>query len=183
MQMKYLDEKFVEVDQEEDKKEEFGPLEVIQVNWEPEKEISDGSGPRPVIQERTRAGHTVARFTDHQFGLLRVEEPETGIVDYQAPIRSSENLVKLQIPYGDIKAKFESGVRNLLVDYQDQELVFPMALFDCDDMLAAMPCLTDATIEIIMHTDEAGNVTYDVQLFVVEQVNGMTKVVHRQKIR
>ncbi len=183
MQMKYLDEKFVEVDQEEDKKEEFGPLEVIQVNWEPEKEISDGSGPRPVIREKTRAGYTVARFADSKFGLLRVEELETGMVDYQAPIRSNENAVKLQIPYFDIKAKMESGARNLLVDYQDQELVFPMELFNCDDVLAAMPCQSDATIEIIMHTDEAGNVTYDVQLFVVEQVNGMTRVVHRKTIQ
>jgi hypothetical protein len=159
------------------------PIEVVRINWEPEAIINDGSGPRSVIQERTRAGNTVARFTDHQFGLLRVEEQETGIVDYRAPIRSSENLVKLQIPYGDIKAKMESGARNLMVEYQGQTLTFPMELFACDDMLAAMPCQTDATIEIIMHTDETGDVTCDVQLFVVEQVNGMTRVVHRKTIQ
>jgi hypothetical protein len=34
-----------------------------------------------------------------------------------------------------------------------------------------------------MQTDEAGNITYDVQLFVVEQVDGMTKVVHRKTIQ
>jgi hypothetical protein len=162
-------------------KSKSGVWEAIQINWE-SKSIN-GSGPKSVIQEKTRAGHTVARFTDSQFGLLRIEEPETGIVDYQAPIRSNESLVKLQIPYGDIKAKFESGVRNLLVYYQDQELVFPMELFACDDMLAAMPCQSDATIEIIMQTDEAGNVTFEVQLFVVEQVNGMTRVVHRKTIQ
>lgn len=162
-----------------------GPLEVIQINWENNSSTSSSneSGPRPVIQEKTRAGHTVARFTDSHFGLLRVEEPETGVVDYQAPIRSHENLVKLQIPYCDIKAKFESGVRNLLVEYQGQELSFSMDLFDCDELLVSMPCQSDATIEIIMHTDEEGNVTYEVQLFVVEQVDGMTKVVHRKMIQ
>jgi hypothetical protein len=160
-----------------------GSLEVIQINWEQNSSTSSSDGPKPVIQERTRAGLTVARFTDHQFGLLRVEELETGIVDYRAPIRSSENFVKLQIPYSDIQAKLESGARNLLVEYQGQTLTFPMELFACDEILAAMPCQTDATIEIIMHTDEAGNVTYNVQLFVVEQVNGMTKVVHRKTIQ
>ena len=163
------------------------PYEAIQITW-PHAQQSDScltgsGGMKPVIRERTRSEQTIARFIDHQFGLLRVEEPETGIVDYQAPIKSSENLVKLQIPYCDIKAKFESGARNLLVEYQGQELVFPMDLFDCDDMLASMPCQSDATVEIIMHTDEAGNVTYEIQLFVVEQVNVMTRVVHRKTIQ
>jgi hypothetical protein len=170
-------------DEENQERKEFSALEVIQINWNGEGGLSQNNGPRPVIQERTRAGYTVARFTDHQFGLLRVEEPETGIVDYSAPIRSNEKLVKLQIPYGDIQAKLESGARNLMVKYQGQTLTFPMELFACDEMLAAMPCQSDATIEIIMHTDEAGNVTFEVQLFVVEQVNGMTKVVHRKTIQ
>lgn len=159
------------------------PIEMVQINWEAGNEISSGSGPRPVIQEQTRAGHTIARFTDSQFGLLRMEDSETGIVDYQAPIRSKENLVKLQIPYCDIKAKLESGARNLMVEYQGQTLRFPMELFECDDMLAAMPCQDEATIEIIIHMDEAGNVTCEVQMFVVEQVNAMTRVVHRKTIQ
>jgi hypothetical protein len=156
------------------------PIEVVQIIWD---EKVDVAGPKHVIQEKTRVGHTLARFTDSQFGLLRMEEPETGIVDYKAPIRSKENLVKLQIPYCDIKAKLESGARNLMVEYQGQTLSFPMELFDCDDMLASMPCQDHATIEIIMHTDEAGTITYDVQLFVVEQVDGMTRVVHRKTIQ
>jgi len=156
------------------------PIEVVQIIWD---EKTDVAGPKRVIQEKTRVGHTLARFTDSQFGLLRMEEPETGIVDYQAPIRSKENLVKLQIPYCDIKAKLESGARNLMVEYQGQSQSFPMDLFQCDDLLASMPCQDQATIEIIMQTDEAGNITYDVQLFVVEQVDGMTKVVHRKTIQ
>ncbi len=161
------------------------PIEMVQINWNAEEKstLQSTRGMKPVIREQTRSGQTIARFTDSQFGLLRVEEPETGIMDYQAPIRSHENLVRLQIPYCDIKAKLESGVRNLLVNYQDQELIFSMVLFDRDDMLASMPCQSDATIEIIMHTDEAGKLTYEVQLFVVEQVNGMTKVVHRKTIQ
>jgi hypothetical protein len=159
------------------------PVEMVQINWDAEKEVSLGSGPRPVIQEQTRAGSTIARFTDHQFGLIKMEEPETGIMDYKAPIRSKENLVKLQIPYCDIKAKLESGARNLMVEYQGQTLSFPMDLFQCDDMLASMPCQSDATIEIIMHTDEGGKVTYEIQLFVVEQTNAMTKVVHRKTLQ
>ncbi len=177
----YIQAKYPEEENQERKR--FSALEVIQINWNGEGGLSQNNGPRPVIQERTRAGYTIARFTDHQFGLLRVEEPETGIVDYSAPIRSNENLVKLQIPYCDIKAKMESGARNLMVEYQGQTLTFPMELFACDDMLAAMPCQSDATIEIIMQTDEAGNVTFEVQLFVVEQVNAMTKVVHRKTIQ
>ncbi|BES64336.1 hypothetical protein SANA_07750 [Gottschalkiaceae bacterium SANA] len=157
-----------------------GDLEFVQINWDGKLELA---GPKHVIQEQTRVGHTLARFTDNQFGLLRMEEPETGIVDYKAPIRSKENLVKLQIPYCDIKAKLESGARNLMVEYQGQTLSFPMELFQCDDMLAAMPCQDHATIEIIMHTHEAGTVTYDVQLFVVEQVDAMTRVVYRKTLQ
>ncbi|BES64337.1 hypothetical protein SANA_07760 [Gottschalkiaceae bacterium SANA] len=156
------------------------PVELIQINWDGKLELA---GPKRVIQEQTRVGHTLARFTDNQFGLLRMEEPETGIVDYKAPIRSKENLVKLQIPYCDIKAKLESGARNLMVEYQGLTLSFPMELFQCDDMLAAMPCQDHATIEIIMHTDEAGKVTNEIQLFVVEQTNAMTKIVHRKTLQ
>jgi hypothetical protein len=162
-----------------------GDLEVIQINWDGKASSGSKSVGRmkPVIKEQTRTGQTIARFTNSQFGLLRIEAPETGIVDYQAPIRSKENLVNLQIPYCDIKAKLESGARNLMVEYQGQTLIFPMDLLDCDDILAAMPCQSDATIEIIMHTDETGTVTYEVQLFVVEQVNAMTRVVHRKTIQ
>lgn len=159
-----------------------GTMEVVQVNWENETVKGRTGGPRHIVQERTRDGLTMARFQDSQFGLLRAEEPETGIVDYRAPIRSEENLVRLQMPYYDVAAKLASGARNLVVEYRDQMITLPLTIFDCEDLLDTMPCQDEATFEIILKTDEAGNVSYQVQLFVVEKMNGMTSVVHRKTV-
>lgn len=160
-----------------------GTMEVIQVNWENGAIKSRPGGLRHIIQEQTRTGLTIARFQDNQFGLLRAEDPETGVLDYRAPIRSEENLVRLQMSYCDVVAKMASGARNLVVEYKDQMIELPMAIFDCDDLLTSMPCQDEATFEVILKADEAGNVSYQVQLFVVEEVNGMTKLVHRKTIQ
>lgn len=49
--------------------------------------------------------------------------------------------------------------------------------------LSEMPCQDDATIEIHLSADDQGHVTYTIELFVVDQVNAMTKVVHRKTIQ
>lgn len=163
------------------------PYEAIQITWPesqlPASNLSTSNRMKPLIHEVKKQGQTLAVFEPHQFGLLKQEDPETGNIDFRAPIRSQDNNVSLRIPYCDIQEKREGGARNLMVEYQGQTLTFPMELFNIDDMLAAMPCQTDATIEIIMQTDEAAKVTYEVQLFVVEQVNEMTRVIHRNTIQ
>ncbi len=171
----YIQKRYSENEMEND------TLEVVQIDWKGPSDSRNG-GMRPVVQERTRDGLTMARFQDSQFGLLRAEEPETGIVDYRAPIRSEENLVRLQMPYYDVAAKLASGARNLVVEYRDQMITLPLTIFDCEDLLDTMPCQDEATFEIILKTDEAGNVSYQVQLFVVEKMNGMTSVVHRKTV-
>jgi hypothetical protein len=155
-------------------------LEVMKVTWE-----NDESTGRPtsVISERSFGGRTIAEFKDNGFGLFKVVDPETGVIDYRAPLKSDANDVRLRIPFADIQAKAATGANNLLISYQGQEIKIPMSVFDCADFLAGMPCQDDATIEIHLVVDESGNVTVTVQLFVVEQVNTMTKVIHRKTIQ
>lgn len=155
-------------------------LEIIQMNWE--KKTAGSDGMHSVIAERTFGGRTLARFTDKGFGLLKQVEEETGIVDYRAPLKAKTNDVRLQIPYNDLLAKAGSGVRNLMLSYQGQEIAIPFGLL-LSAAIDEMPCQDDATIEIHLQVDEEGNVTVTIDLFVVEQVNAMTKVVHRKTIQ
>lgn len=160
-------------------------LEIIQMNWDQEAEVTSSSTTgriRPTISERTFGGRTLARFADKGFGLIKQMEAETGIVDFRAPLRSWAKDLRLQIPYGDLMAKAGMGARDLVLTYQGQEIAIPFDLLLSVD-LDQMPCQDDATIEIHLEADEEGNVTYTIELFVVEQVNGVTKVVHRKTIQ
>ncbi|BES66309.1 hypothetical protein SANA_27480 [Gottschalkiaceae bacterium SANA] len=169
---------------EEDKDSCKGIYEIVQINWD---EITGLSGvnnrPKPVISEKTVGGKTIAEFKDTGFGLLKIVDPETGKMDYKAPLKSDENDVRLRIPFVDMQAKLTAGANHLLINYMGQEIAIPMTAFDCGDLMASMPCQEDATIEIHLLIDEAGNVKVTVELFVVEQVNSMMKVVHRKTIQ
>ena len=159
-------------------------MEVMQVTWDKIEESSESVGrPKSVISERSFGGKTIAEFKDAGFGLLKVVDPETGVVDYKAPLKSDKNDVRLRIPFADIQAKLAAGADSLLINYQGREIAIPMSAFDCSELMAGMPCQDDATIEIHLETDEAGNVKVTVQLFVVEQVNAMTRLVHRKTIQ
>jgi hypothetical protein len=163
------------------KSHENSNFDVMKVSWDIE-EPSIGR-PKSVIAERSFGGKTLAEFKDAGFGLLKVVDPETGAIDYKAPLKSDKKDVRLRIPFADMQAKLAAGANHLLINYMGQEIAIPMSAFDCTDLLAGMPCQDDATIEIHLIADEAGNVTVTVQLFVVEQVNSMTKVVHRKTIQ
>jgi hypothetical protein len=161
-----------------------GHYEIVQINWEAYEESSESTGrPKAVISEKTVGGQTTATFKDDGFGLLRAEDPETGVINYLAPLKSDEAKVRIRIPYADLAAKMGMGAENLMITYAGQVIKIPMTAFDCGDLLAGMPCQDDATFEIQLAKDEAGNVTVKVQLFVVEQVNAMTKLVHRKTIQ
>ena len=157
-----------------------GPIEVVQVMWEDDEPTGR---PKSMISERTVGGQTTAVFRDDGFGLLCVEDSETGVMNYLAPLKSDEDKVKLRIPFADMIAKVNAGAENLLISVQGQEIAIPMSTFDCVDLLDQMPCQDDATIEIQLVRDESGNVKVTIQLFVVEQVDDMTKVVHRKTIQ
>lgn len=178
----YLQKRFtepVEGEMREDRQD--WQLEIVQINWN-EKETTRSGGMRPVIAERTFGGRTLARFTDNGFGLLKQVEEETGIVDYRAPLKAKTNDVRLQIPYADLMAKAGMGARDLVLTYQGQDIAISFELL-LSANLDEMPCQDDATIEIHLKADEEGIVTYTIELFVVEQVNAMTKVVHRKTIQ
>jgi hypothetical protein len=90
--------------------------------------------------------------------------------------------VRLQIPYEDALAKAGLGARNLVLTYLGQEIAIPFERLMSVD-LASMPCTDEATIEIHLQADEAGQVTISIDLFVVEQVDAMTRLVHRTSIQ
>ena len=58
-----------------------------------------------------------------------------------------------------------------------------MSRFDCSELLEGMPCKDDATIEIQLSAAEEGSTKVVIQVYVVEQANEMTKVVHRKTIQ
>ena len=156
-------------------------FDVMKVKWDVGTKST--GRPKSIISERTVGGVTTAEFKNDGFGLLRAEESETGVVNYRAPLKSDEMKVKLRIPFADLQGKLNAGAENLLIEYQGQQIQIPMSAFDCADLLGGMPCQDDATVEIQLTIDEAGNVKVVVQLFVVEQVDAMTKVVHRKIIQ
>jgi len=157
-----------------------GPIDVVQVMWEDDEPTGR---PKSMISERTVGGQTTAVFRDDGFGLLCVEDTETGVMNYLAPLKSDEDKVRLRVPFADMIAKVNTGAENLLITVQGQKIAIPMSIFDCTDLLDQMPCQDDATIEIQLVRDESGNVKVTIQLFVVEQVDDMTKVVHRKTIQ
>lgn len=148
------------------------------IDWEPE---SAGS-PRALIHERSVRGKTLARFRDGGYGLLRNEEPETGLTDYLAPLKTEEQDVRLQIPLCDVMAKVAENARNLEILYGEERIVIPMSALAVQNLLDQMPCEADATIEIHLVRGEDGFVLVTAELFVVDQVDEMTKVVHRAPI-
>ena len=182
----YLQKRYLENDE---RKEGFESgdfqLEIIRMNWGEEQEFKKATTTgrmQAMIAERTFGGRTIARFADKGFGLIKQIEEETGIVDYRAPLRSSATDVRLQIPYADLMARAGMGARDLVLIYQGQAIAIPFDLLLSADV-NEMPCQDDATIEIHLQMDEEGNVSYTIELFVVDQVNAMTRVVHRKTIQ
>ena len=99
----------------------FGSFDIVQINWPLVKAELTGR-PRSLISERTVGGRTTAVFRDDGFGLLSVEDPETGEMNYIAPLKSDENKVRLRIPFADLLAKMNAGAENLLITYREMRL-------------------------------------------------------------
>ncbi len=154
--------------------------DVIKVTWNLEKSVGR---PKPMISERTVGGQTTAEFRDDGFGLLKVTDSESGAMNYLAPLKSDEDKVRLRIPFADILTKVNAGADNLLITYRGNEITIPMSRFDCTELLDGMPCQDDATIEIQLSVGEDGSIKIVIQVFVVEQVDDITKVVHRETIQ
>ncbi len=147
---------------------------------EPEQTTSSSNHKmRPLNVEKTSFGRTVASLEKGGLGLLKEIEAETGLVDYRLLLRAQSKDYRLRIPYSDFKAKRDEGARNLKLTYRDQKIEIPMELFQCDELLAGLPCQTAATIEIHLHADDEENITRTVQLLVTEERDEKTKVIHR----
>ena len=134
-----------------------------------------------IVRERTFGGRTIARFDDARFGLI-AQRDESGLIDYRALIRSNANDVRLQIPYADLMTKITEGAQDLILSVRGQEIRISMTVFE-GDWLAGMPCETEATFEIHLAVDEAGQTTYTIDFFVVEQLDEKTRLVHRKTVQ
>jgi len=149
------------------------------MNW---KNSSSGS-PKRLIAERTRNGKTLARFRDNGYGLLKTEDKESGSVDYLAPLKTNARDVRLQIPLSDLLSKQGETTRDLVILYGEERIRIPMMQLDCRELLATMPCQEEATIEIRLNKELNETIKVEIDLFVVEQVDAMTKCVHRVEIK
>lgn len=139
--------------------------------------------PKALINERTFAGQTLATFRNDGFGLLKVIDPATGVIDFRAPLRSEEKDVRLRISYADIQMKVAVGAKNLLIEHRDQKIRIPMSTFECEELLSGMPSHDEAMIEIHLIEKEDGYLEKVIQLIVVEQVDEKTKLVHRMNVQ
>ncbi len=160
----------------------FGDIWIVKLSGVEEVRESTGR-PISMIVERSFGGQTLATFRDNCFGVFKAVELESGTVDYRALLKSDEMDLRLRIPFEDIMGKQVAGANNLLIEYRGQEIKIPMSLFDCDGLLAEMPCQDDATIEIHLTVDEDGYVNQKIQLFVVEQIDEITRVVRRATVQ
>ncbi|BES66405.1 hypothetical protein SANA_28440 [Gottschalkiaceae bacterium SANA] len=150
------------------------------VEWD--KKSSTGS-PNRLIRERSFGGKTTAVFCDGGYGLFQKDIDESGAIDYLAPLRTKESEVRLRMPLCDVLAKLNDSARNLEILFGEDRILIPMTALAVEDLLAQMPCETDATVEIHLIRGEDGTITVRADLFVVEQVDGMTKLVHRRAIQ
>lgn len=150
------------------------------IEWD--KKSSTGS-PTRLIRERSIGGKTTAEFRDGGYGLLQRNEEETGAIDYLAPLRTKESDVRLRMPLSDVLTRLGGSARNLEIIFGEDRISIPMTALAVQDLLAQMPCETDATIEIHLLRGQDGKITVRADLFVVEQVNDMTKLVHRRAIQ
>lgn len=148
-----------------------------------EEDVHVAGRPKSMIAERSFGGKTLANFRDKSFGLLKVEDLEAGVVDYRAVLRSEKADLRLRIPYEDMREKQVTAARNLQIEYQGQVISIPMTVFDCEELLLQMPCQEEATFEIHLKGIEEGTMEMGIDLFVVDQVDEMTRVVHRATIR
>lgn len=161
---------------------------VYLVNWDyagtgsTQEALSQGRS-QPLIRERSMNGKTLARFRDHAYGLLQRKDKETGIADYLAPLKTEESDVLLQIPLEDLLEKLDQQARNLEIFYGEDRIAIPISSLDCRAVLDKLPCKTDATIEIHLVRQGDHSVQWTASLFVVEQVDEMTKLVHRTRIQ
>jgi hypothetical protein len=87
------------------------------------------------------------------------------------------------MPLCDVLAKLNDSARNLEILYGGDCILIPMTALAVEDLLAQMPCETDATVEIHLIRGEDGKTTVRAGLFVVVQVDGMSKLVHRRAIQ
>lgn len=161
--------------------EELQRLEIMKITWEPEPAKQTSSSPKPTIAERTFHNQTLAHFRPHLFGQLKETDMDTGKITYRAPIHSDQDAVTLRIPYEDIHALCNEHALGLQVEYSGMKFLLPMPLFDCDDLLAGMPCETGATIEIQLHRQN-DSILYLIDLYVVESKDNRTKLIHRARI-
>lgn len=165
-----------------------GQSTVYLVNWDA---TETGSTPstlsqgrlQPLIRERSMNGKTLARFKSHGYGLMKQIEEETGIVDYLAPLKTESSDVLLQIPLEDLLEKLDEQARNLEILYGDDHIVIPITSLDCRAALNELPCATDATIEIHLTRQENGSVQWTASLYVIEQIDEKTKLVHRTNLQ
>ncbi len=160
----------------------YGNIWVVKLSGVEEVRESTGR-PISMIVERSFGGQTLATFRDNCFGVFKAVELESGRVDYRALLKSDEMDLRLRIPFEDIMRKQGAGANNLLIEYRGQEIKIPMSLFYCESLLAEMPCQDDATIEIHLTVDEDGVVNQKIQLFVVEQIDEISRVVRRATVQ
>lgn len=161
-----------------DPTEPSDPLEPL----DPTDSTKTSGRPSALINERSVGGKTVAVFREGCYGMLKEKDPETGAIDYWVPLRSEEKEVRLRMPLCDVMAKVGEFAQNLEILYGENRIQIPMTALAVQDLLSQMPCDTDATIEIQLVRGQDGSVTVTAELFVVEQVDSMTKVVHRKPI-
>lgn len=160
-------------------------LEVMQVNWDGQSQPSttETSSPRPLIQERSHMGTTIATYKSHGFGLLKKEDPETGEILYRAPLRCMSKDVRLRVPYPDIQTKLQEGANALQVEFQGQTVRIEMERLDCSEILSALPCQNEPTLEIHCTMSEDGAIQTIIQLLVYEKTTPNTTVVHRTSLQ
>lgn len=161
--------------------EELKRLELMRITWSPESSAQESHGPRPLIAERSFGDQTLARYHRKLFGQLKSIDPITEEITYRASIHSDKALVRLEIPYEDIRALCIEQARGLQIEYSGIEFLIPMSLFDCDELLAEMPCQTEATIEIQLHRQN-DSILVLMDLYVVECKDSRTKLIHRARI-
>lgn len=135
------------------------------------------------VQVRSRNGQAIAVMNRGSLGLRKTRVEETNQLDYRVSVRSTENTVKFQAPLDDFLAIQGEKSHDLVIQLPDQDVRISLEDIDFSSIQNNEMDVVEKTVEVQMQKDELGNVRVAIQLLVVEQIDEITKVVHRFQLR
>jgi hypothetical protein len=145
---------------------------------------TSGSRFQPLIMESSQGTCTQAHFIDKGFGLFHpsLHDPDNENARDQsiilAPLRSTDLLATLDIPYCDLQKALGRDGKTLLIQWNGAELALPIDSMNFDEILSQASCSSKATLRLHLSMKEDKIQLGQKELLTNESLNDCTSLVH-----